>query len=75
MMNYQRLEKEGRLLVLPEPGHCEACILQCGDCGSCVIFGYYKGAADDCIRERKRILELMSVEFSDDCRREEVGNE
>lgn len=75
MMNYQALEREGRLLVLPEPGCCEACILQCGDCGSCAIFGKYNGVAGDCIRERKRIFEQMSVEFLDDCRREEVGNE
>ena len=75
MMNYQALEREGRLLVLPEPGCCEACILQCGDCGSCAIFGYYKGVADDCVRERKRIIEHMNIEFSGECEREETINE
>lgn len=71
MMNYHKLEREGRLLVLPESGKCEDCILQCGDCGSCAIFGYYKGAANDCIRERTKIINELNIEFVEE-KREEI---
>ncbi len=79
MMNYHKLEREGRLLILPKAGECESCILQCGDCGSCGIFGYYKGSADDCIRERKRIIAEINIsEINQDFftgKREEISNE
>ena len=40
----------------PDPNFCESCLFNCGDCGTCQIYGYGPKVGETCRNDKDRQL-------------------
>lgn len=52
----------------PNPNFCESCLFNCGDCGTCSIYGYGKDVFKECKKDKDRELmkKMLKIYYEGD---------